>query len=114
MDIKDFKERQACKEAIEAAIRLNYSDNVLDSDVVLGAVEAEFSRDCIEYVLANTVKEKKWDGRISRANKEWAETISIAPIVDSWGGDRNCYLVLESHPILIDAIVTQFRARGGK
>jgi len=100
----------ACKEAIEKAIGDNYKDNRLNSQAVMEVVRADFSMDRISYVLANTVQFKDWDGRISHANKEWAKTIPIVPNADSWGGDRNCYFVVDqAHTGLVDLFVTHFR-----
>lgn len=74
------------------------------------AVGADFSMDCISYVLANTVQFKDWDGRISNANKDWAKTIPIVPNADAWGGDRNCYFVVDrAHTGLVDLFVSHFR-----
>lgn len=66
----------ACKEAIEAAIREHYDGNSLDSQAAELVVEA-FGLDRTLYVLANTVQQKDWDGRISSGNKAWAKTIPI-------------------------------------
>ncbi len=100
----------ACKEAIEKAIENNYRDNRLNSHAVMEAVRADFSMDRISYVLANTVQFKDWDGRISHVNKEWAKTIPVVPNPDSWGGDRNCYFVVDQvHTGLVDLFVTHFR-----
>ena len=37
----------------------------------------QFGPDRVQYVLANTVRHKEWDGRISRDNKAWASTIPM-------------------------------------
>ena len=64
----------------------------------------------IQYVLANTVRVKEWDARISPANKEWAQKIPIVPNPDSWGNDRNCYFVLDqAHPGLVNQLISHFR-----
>ena len=100
----------ACKEAIEEAISENYGNNRLNSQAVFDAVSAEFSMERIQYVLANTVQYKDWDGRISRANREWAQTVPVVPNPDSWGGDRNCYFVVDRpHTGLTDLFITHFR-----
>ena len=62
------------------------------------------------YVLAATVREKDWDGRISRENKAWAQTIPVMQNPDAWGTDRNCYFVVDqAHSCLVDLIVTHVR-----
>lgn len=100
----------ACKEAIEEAINAHYRDNCLDTRAVLDAVSADFSMDRIQYVLANTVRMKDMDGRFSRENKAWAQTVPVIPNPDAWGSDRNCYFVVDrAHTGLTDLFITHFR-----
>ena len=98
----------ACKEAIEAAIREYYDGNSLDSQAAAQVVEA-FGLDRTLYVLANTVQQKDWDGRISPGNKEWAKTIPIHPNPDAWGADRNASFVVNSHPGLTNLFLSTVR-----
>lgn len=105
-----FQENISCKEVIEKEINSNYKDGCLDTNAVMEAISVDFSVDCIAYVLANTVRLKDWDGRISRDNKLWAKSISIIPNPDPWGGDRNCYFAIDqAHAGLVDLFVTYFR-----
>ena len=107
---ESYQANIACKEAIEEAISENYGNNRLNSQAVFDAVSAEFSMERIQYVLANTVQYKDWDGRISRANREWAQTVPVVPNPDAWGGDRNCYFVVDRpHTGLTDLFITHFR-----
>ena len=40
----------------------------------------------------------------------WPKTIPVVPNADSWGGDRNCYFVVDrAHTGLMDLFVTHFR-----
>jgi len=104
-----YKANVACKEAIETAIRDNYSDNRLGKDAVKQVVE-RFGFERTFYVLSTTVREKDWDGRISRDNKEWAKTIPVFEDADAWGHDRNCYFVVDAvHPGLTDIFLNQAR-----
>ncbi len=103
-----FKANIACKEAIEAAIREHYRNNCLGREAPQQVV-AQFGYDRVFYVLANTVNQMDWDGRISRDNKAWAKTIPVCESTDGIGGDRNCYFVVNSHPDLTDLFVTQAR-----
>ena len=98
----------ACKEAIEAAIREHYHDNCLNSQAAAQVVEA-FGLDRTLYVLANTVQQKDWDGRISPGNKAWAKTIPIHPNPDAWGTDRNTSFVVNSHPGLTNLFLSTVR-----
>ena len=98
----------ACKETIEAAIREYYDGNSLDSQAAAQVVEA-FGLDRTLYVLANTVQQKDWDGRISPGNKAWAKTILIQKNPDAWGADRNAQFVVNSHPGLTDLFLSTVR-----
>lgn len=104
-----YKANVACKEAIEAAIRDNYSDNRLGKEAVKQVVE-QFGYERTFYVLAATVRAKDWDGRISRDNKEWAKTIPVFEDPDAWGHDRNRYFVVDAvNPGLTDIFINQAR-----
>ena len=102
------KANMACKEAIEAAIRDHFRDNHLGSDAVKQVVE-QFGYDRVFHVLAVTVQQKDWDGRISSDNKAWAKTVPVFENPDAWGTDRNCYLVVNSHPGLTDLFLSRAR-----
>ncbi len=104
-----YKANVACKEAIETAIRDNYRDNCLGKDAVKQVVE-QFGFERTFYVLAATVREKDWDGRISRDNKEWARTIPVFEDKDTWGNNRNRYFVVDAvNPGLTDIFINQAR-----
>lgn len=96
----------ACKDAIEAAISEHYRDNRLGRAAV-GQVAEQFGYDRMFYVLANTVQQKEWDGRFSRANKAWAKTVDIPPNPDGFGEERNWEFAVDSHPGLTDLFLTQ-------
>lgn len=113
IDKKDeLRANIACKEAIEKAINDNYDyiNRHLNTKDALETVEAEFSKDCILHVLANTIQSKLWDGRISEENKEWAKKIPIEKIQDAWGGISNRYFVIDQvHVGLTNMFATMFR-----
>lgn len=99
-----------CKKAIEDAIHANYKNNILNSKEVARQIAGEFGMERMVYVLANTVREKDHDGRISQVNKEWAKTIPISQEQDAWGQSRNCYFVVDqAHTGLVDLLVTHVR-----
>ena len=99
----------ACKEAIEDAIRDNYSDNHLDLSCVTSIID-RFGAERVEYVLANTVQYKDWDERFSRSNREWAKTIPVVTDGNDFVGDRRTAFVVDrSHSGLTDMFVTAFR-----
>lgn len=104
-----YKANIACKEAIEQAIADHYRDNRLGTEAVHQVLE-QFGYDRMFYVLANTVRQKDWDGRISRDNKVWAKSIPVYENPDGFGHDRNVYFVVDrSHPGLTDLFLTQAR-----
>ena len=83
--MQSLDSNMACATAIEKAIGSCYQDYSLDTSKVLREVEKRFSRERIEYVLANTLQFKSWDGRISPSNKHWAKTIKIEENLDPYG-----------------------------
>ena len=103
-----FQASHACKEAIEQAIGRHYSNNRLDAEAAVNDVLEQFGADRVQYVLANTVRHKEWDGRISRDNKAWASTM---PMPEGSPQDRNSeYLVVDHcNPGLTDLFTRQAR-----
>jgi len=97
-----YKANVACKDAIEQAISNHYRDNRLSNEGTK-SVLAQFGAERVQYVLANTVQHKDWDGRISRDNKEWAKTVPICV------GNSDYFVVDKSHPGLTDLFLTQTR-----
>jgi len=86
----------ACRNAIEETIRQNFDGMHLKKDC-LEPVLAEYGYKRTEWVLATTLQELSWDGRFSRANKQWAARryipqderhnaeITIEKPIKSWG-----------------------------
>ena len=103
-----FRANVSCKDAIEAAIRDNYHDNRLDTAAV-GQVAEQFGPERMLYVLAATVRHFDYDGRISRDNKRWANTIPAYQNGDGMDSDRAVQFVVGSHPGLTDLFLTQAR-----
>ena len=99
----------ACKKAIEGAIRDHYRGYSLDGKAAVAEVVRAFGTERTMYILANTVRQKDWDGRISPSNKDWAKSIPIQKNPDAWGEDRNVYLIVNSHPGLTGLFVNAFR-----
>ena len=104
MAMNEFEQNLACKEAIESAVGANYADNRLNSKAAVRQVLDQFGADRVAYVLAVTIKAKDYDGRISPANKSWANTIPTA------NDKNNCYLIVDTcNPGLTDLFARQFR-----
>ena len=108
-----FQASHACMEAIEQAISRHYSNNRLDAEAAVNDVLEQFGPDRVQYVLANTVRHKEWDGRISRDNKAWASTM---PLPEGSPQDRHSeYLVVDRcNPGLTDLFLKQVRQLAGE
>lgn len=95
-----------CKEAVERAIADHYSDNRFNTAAAVRDVVKRFGFERTLYVLANTVQDMEQDGRVSRANKDWARTI---PVAFESGRRDVSYLITRSHPGLLNMFVTAVR-----
>ena len=69
---ESYKENCTCARAIEQCIDENYADNRLNTDAAKGIID-RFGFNRVNWVLANTIQRKDFDGRISQTNKEWAK-----------------------------------------
>ena len=81
-------------------------------DVYKEAVEQvaeQFGQERMLYVLAATVRHFDYDGRISRDNKRWANTIPVYENKDGMDSDRSVQFVVCSHPGLTDLFLTGAR-----
>ena len=105
-----FKANMDCRDAIEKAIRDNYRDNRLDTKTTSVQLGQNFGMERVRYVLANTIRCKDHDGRISDGNKRWAATVSVAEDRSEWGDNRNLrFIVDKTNPGLVDLLVNQVR-----
>lgn len=98
----------ACRDAIDQAIRTYYHDNMLNKKAAQSVVE-QYGFDRTMYVLAITVLDKEWDGRISQSNKNWAKMQPIFTDYDEMGNERRRAFVVRSHPGLIDLFLREVR-----
>ena len=94
----------ACKAAIEASIRKGFDGMYLKESCVQDVLE-EYGFKRVVWVLANTVREKLWDGRFSQTNKEWARCQMIPP-----DPEHNCDFIVGSHPAVLDGFLNEVRA----
>lgn len=101
------KQNIACKNAIEQAIRENF-DGLRLGKRSAEQVIADFGYDRVNFVLANTVQRKDYDGRFSHDNKEWAKTFPI-PEDMAFDRDRRNDFVIDSHPAVLDGFINQIR-----
>ena len=68
---------EKCRSAIETAISDNYAENRLDANAAVKSVLEQFSPERVRYVLANTIQQKDFDGRIPQPLKEWAKSVEV-------------------------------------
>ena len=94
---------EECRSAIEAAISGNYAENRLDADAAVKSVLEQFSPERIRYVLANTIQQKDFDGRIPQSLKEWAKSVEVCP------ENASRFLVDKPNPGLTALFVDAFR-----
>lgn len=96
----------ACKDAIVTAINDNYRENRLNTAAAVKEVVQKFGFERMLYVLANTLQTMGSDGRVSQANKQWAQSI---PVVFEQGERDTTYLITRSHPGLLNMFASEAR-----
>lgn len=105
-----FKANMACKEEITTEINKNYTNNHLSSEAALKAVSERFSLERVSVVLAVSIREMAYDGRISSENKNWASTVPFPVDIDEWDRDRNAaFRVTSVHPGLLNLFANALR-----
>ena len=107
---ESFRVNMACRDALESAIHESYHDYCLDTGKAAAQVAAQFGMERVAYVLANTVRAFDHDGRISRDNEAWAQTVPVCTDADEWGHERSRYfLVSQVNPGLVNLLVSRVR-----
>ena len=99
---ESYKENCACARAIEKAIAENFDGMHLNADTAKGVI-AEFGFQRVNWVLSNTLNEKKSDGRFSEDNKTWGRRRYIPRDENNW------MFSVESHPAVLDGFINQVR-----
>ena len=92
-----------CKRDIEQYIRSHFNGMRLDMEYFDDLIE-HYGIERMRYVLANTVQLNETDGRYSPQNKEWAKAV----VINNGEKDRRLFNV-ESHPAIVDGVITAFR-----
>lgn len=92
-----------CKSAISKGISNNFDGMRLNSGFEDEIIK-EYGMERVAYLLATTIKENETDGRFSRANKDWANTI---PISESEDERRIC--CLNVHHAVLDGFTNLIR-----
>ena len=101
-DMTNLLNNIACKLSIEKGIKENYDGLRLGKDFEEDIIR-EHGIDRVLYVLANTVRQKSWDGRFSSENKKWAREYQIPE------DTLNKCFVVESHPAVVDGFINRIR-----
>jgi N12 class adenine-specific DNA methylase/primase-polymerase (primpol)-like protein len=94
-----------CKTEIESAISNNYDGMYLKSGFEDELIK-KYGIERVACIVATTIREHETDGRFSRANKDWANTI---PIFDS-ETDRRTFS-LNVHPAVLDGFTDRIRKK---
>ena len=100
---------ERCRDEIDAALAQRFDGMRLGAGAVEQVV-AEYGLERTKYVLAAAIQTRDGDGRISRTNREWADSIRMIKDMDRRGFDRSCYYAdLQAHTCLLDGFVNQVR-----
>jgi len=97
-----LKTNIACRDSIEALIRVGH-----DGLIPYGAAKlvlAEFGAERVSHVLAATLQDNQHDGRFSRSNIAWAQSV---PMFNT--GKRHCDYAIFSRPVVLNAFVMLVR-----
>ena len=90
---------ERCRDEIDAALAQRFDGMRLGAGAVEQVV-AEYGLERTKYVLAAAIQTRDGDGRISRTNREWADSIRTIKDMDRRGFDRSCYYAdLQAHPM---------------
>lgn len=98
-----FHENCACARAIEKAISTGYNLETFRLDVNAEDIIEKYGFNRVNWVLANTIREKLDDGRFSFENKAWAKGFRIPKDDVRW------QFAVDSHPGLTNIFVNQVR-----
>lgn len=97
-----FRENIRCREYLDKQIAECFDGYHLPGICVENCVN-EFGYDRTMWVIANTILERKGDGRFHRENTEWAKHFNIPK------SSRNYEFALNSHSCLVDGVADYVR-----
>ena len=96
------KENIRCRDFLDEQIAKRFDGMTLPSDCVENTVK-EFGYDRTMWVIANTIQNRKGDGRFHSRNTEWAKRFNIPDT------GRNYEFALNSHSCLVDGAADDIR-----
>ena len=102
------KENHVCANMIDAFIGKHYNDNSLDSESVLNDLLERYPIERIALVSVVNIADKSWDGRISNANRAWANAF-LEDYPDDVMRQKGEYY-LTAHPGLLNLFADTVRS----
>ena len=96
-------ENIACRDEMDRTVAENFDGAHLKTEAILDTVIAAYGKERVELILAANIREKAYDGRFSRGNKEWAASVPMPE------GEKTYLVSDRTHPVLLDALAKEFR-----
>ncbi len=93
------KANMDCCDAIENGISEHYNNNRLDTSFAKDLIDT-YGMERVQSVVAGTIQQMDWDGRISPENKAWAKSVALPH--DPWR-------ITQSHPGLVNLFCNKVR-----
>ena len=91
-----------CRDFLDQQVREKFDGFRLHDECAENAIK-EFGYDRTMWVIANTILERKGDGRFGQQNRKWAQSLHVAQ-------DRHNYeFALESHSCTVDGLASDVR-----
>ena len=106
---KSYSANFQCAKFIKEMISENFDGSSLDCEKILENTIDEFGLDRTRFIVANTINQNEWDGRISIYNKKWAEKIKTVPEEDITGSKADFTVAVNVHPGLMNLIASKFQ-----
>ena len=100
---ESFRENCACAGGIDILIRENFDGMHLKDGTVEKIVEL-YGYKRVEHILANTVQERRGDGRFRPDNRAWADSHFIPP-----DEIHNYCFAARSHSAILDGFISNYR-----
>ncbi len=97
-----FHENVDCRNFLDKQVGERFDGMRLPCDCAEKTVE-KYGLERTMWVVANTILERKYDGRFHRDNVDWAKSLDIPK------GSRNYEFALNSHSCLVDGLADQVR-----
>lgn len=96
------KENIRCRDFLDKQISEKFDGMSLPDECVESTVK-EFGYDRTMWIIANTIQERKDDGRFHNRNTEWAKRFNIPD------ADRKYEFALRSHSCIVDGAADDIR-----